>query len=208
MYEYCRWLFCVCSCCSVCIIMMEMTASRISFLISCLRQSMVRRKITGTTQVVESCNRLEFCTTPMWLKFLAHGCCQAKIIDIPSPTIRGYFSQSSWRVCNNYNSRVKVFRIWKHSAKQSTVIVIKEPKCRFYRVIVSLRMAWILLQLHWRFLLTKLGNCLFMVAGIGQTIIFSSCFFLLSFFFSSPNLSGQRLDVYHTSTHGVALVRI
>ena len=31
--------------------------------------------------------------------------------------------------------------------------------------------------------------------------------FLLSFF-SSPNLSGRRLDVYHTSTHGVALVRI
>jgi len=31
--------------------------------------------------------------------------------------------------------------------------------------------------------------------------------FFLSFF-SSPNLSGQRLDVYHTSTHGVALVRI
>ena len=45
---------------------------------------------------------------------------------------------------------------------------------------------------------------------IGQTIIFSSCsFFLLSiFFFSSPNLSGCRLDVYHTLTHGVALVRI
>jgi len=34
-------------------------------------------------------------------------------------------------------------------------------------------------------------------------------FFLLSFFlFSSPNLSGRRLDVYHTSTHDVALVRI
>jgi len=29
-----------------------------------------------------------------------------------------------------------------------------------------------------------------------------------SFFFSSPNLSRRRLDVYHTSTHGVALVRI
>jgi len=27
-------------------------------------------------------------------------------------------------------------------------------------------------------------------------------------FFSSPNLSGRRLDVYHTSTRGVALVRI
>ena len=30
----------------------------------------------------------------------------------------------------------------------------------------------------------------------------------LSSFFSSPNLSGRRLDVYHTSTHGVVLVRI
>jgi len=30
--------------------------------------------------------------------------------------------------------------------------------------------------------------------------------FLSSIFFSSPNLSGRRLDVYHTSTHGVALV--
>ena len=29
-----------------------------------------------------------------------------------------------------------------------------------------------------------------------------------SFFFSSPNLSGPTMDVYHTSTHDVALVRI
>ena len=28
------------------------------------------------------------------------------------------------------------------------------------------------------------------------------------FFFSSPNFSGRRLDVCHTSTHVVALVRI
>jgi len=26
--------------------------------------------------------------------------------------------------------------------------------------------------------------------------------------FSSPTLSGRRLDVYHTLTHGVAVVRI
>jgi len=44
---------------------------------------------------------------------------------------------------------------------------------------------------------------------IGQTIIFLPCdfylsFFLSSFFLSSPNLSGRRLDVYQTSTHGVA----
>jgi len=35
--------------------------------------------------------------------------------------------------------------------------------------------------------------------GLGQTIIFSSCgFFLSSIFFSSPNVSGRTLDVYHT----------
>jgi len=34
-----------------------------------------------------------------------------------------------------------------------------------------------------------------------------SFFFLLSFF-SLPNLSGRRLNVYQTSTHGVALVQI
>ena len=46
--------------------------------------------------------------------------------------------------------------------------------------------------------------------GIGQTIIFLPCgfFFLLLSFFSSPNHSRRRLDVCHTSTHGVALVRI
>jgi len=44
---------------------------------------------------------------------------------------------------------------------------------------------------------------------IGHAIyIFILWFLLSSFFFSLPNLSGQRLDVYHTSTHGVALVRI
>jgi len=35
-------------------------------------------------------------------------------------------------------------------------------------------------------------------------LLYSSSFFL----FSSPNLSGRRLDVYHTSTHDVVLVRI
>ena len=35
--------------------------------------------------------------------------------------------------------------------------------------------------------------------------VVSSSFFLL---FSSPNLSHRRLDVCHTSKHGVALVRI
>jgi len=42
-----------------------------------------------------------------------------------------------------------------------------------------------------------------------RAIIFLPCgFYLLSIFFSSPNLSGRRFDVYHTSTHGVDLMRI
>jgi len=46
---------------------------------------------------------------------------------------------------------------------------------------------------------------------IGQTIyIFILSFVFSSFFFflSLPNLSGRRLDVWHTLTYGVALVRI
>jgi len=51
--------------------------------------------------------------------------------------------------------------------------------------------------------------CLWSPYVIGQTIyIFILSFVLLSFFLSSPNLSDRRLDVCHTSTHGVALVRI
>jgi len=47
--------------------------------------------------------------------------------------------------------------------------------------------------------------------GIGQAIIFCPVVFIFFspfVFFPSPNISGRRLDVYHTSTHGVALVRI
>jgi len=58
-------------------------------------------------------------------------------------------------------------------------------------------------------------HCIFMVALCNRAdhyifmlwfVLLSSFFFLL--FFSSPNLSGRRLDVYHTLAHGVALVRI
>ena len=62
---------------------------------------------------------------------------------------------------------------------------------------------------------TKVRFCksLFMVALCNrETIYIFMLWFvlLLSFFlfFSSPNLSGRRLDVYHTLAHGVALVRI
>jgi len=47
--------------------------------------------------------------------------------------------------------------------------------------------------------------------AIGHAIIFCpvvSSFYHLLVFFSSPILSRRKLDVSHTSTHGVALVRI
>jgi len=56
-------------------------------------------------------------------------------------------------------------------------------------------------------------HCIVMVAlwNRADHYIFALWFLRLllsSFFFSSPNLSRRRLDVCHTSTHGVALVRI
>ena len=38
--------------------------------------------------------------------------------------------------------------------------------------------------------------------------IFALWFLSFFYLFSSPNLSGRQLDVYHTSTYGVPLVRI
>ena len=45
---------------------------------------------------------------------------------------------------------------------------------------------------------------------IGQATIFLPCGFFFFFYllFSSPNLSGRKLGVHHSSTHGVAVVRI
>jgi len=52
-----------------------------------------------------------------------------------------------------------------------------------------------------------MGAMLFMVALCNKADHYIFILFLLSFF-SSRNLSGRRLDVYHTLAHGVALVRI
>ena len=50
-----------------------------------------------------------------------------------------------------------------------------------------------------------MGRPLYFTPLVSIFLLSSSCFF---FFFSSPNLSGQRLDVYNASTHDVALARI
>jgi len=59
---------------------------------------------------------------------------------------------------------------------------------------------------------STLGEVLVMVALWNRAyhyifiLWFPSIFYLI--LFSSPNISGRTLDVYHTSTHGVVLVRI
>jgi len=64
---------------------------------------------------------------------------------------------------------------------------------------------------------SALYDCFVMAALCNRgAIIFLPCDFYLSIylsvylllFYPSPNLSGRRLDVYHTLTHGVTLVRI
>jgi len=55
---------------------------------------------------------------------------------------------------------------------------------------------------------TNVQSCLWPPYGIGQAITFLPCDFYFLLFFSSPRLSGRRWDVYHTSTHGVALANL
>jgi len=58
---------------------------------------------------------------------------------------------------------------------------------------------------------TKLSLIMAALWNTAGHYIFVQCFLLLSYFFlsfSSPILSGRRLDVCHISTHDVALVRI
>ena len=50
--------------------------------------------------------------------------------------------------------------------------------------------------------------CLVMVALCNRETIYIFMLWFVLLFFSSPNLSSWRLDVYHTLAHGVALVRI
>jgi len=63
-----------------------------------------------------------------------------------------------------------------------------------------------------------MGRPLYFTAVVSMFLLFLSLWplpsdfylssFFLSIFFSSPNVSGRRVDVYDTFTHDVALVRI
>jgi len=82
--------------------------------------------------------------------------------------------------------------------------------------LVAFRRGWVSLSQHFRESGRPLGIFFgwrktkhIMVALCNRADHYIFILFLSSFFFfSSPNLSGRRLDVYHTLAHGVALVRI
>jgi len=72
---------------------------------------------------------------------------------------------------------------------------------------------YILSCIHLQAMIYDIGFIMAALCNRGAIIFLPCSFFLLlllssSSFFSSRNLSGRRLDVCHTSTHGVALVRI
>ena len=64
------------------------------------------------------------------------------------------------------------------------------------------RSIWAYTSFHNRFVMVALCNR----ANHYIFILWFLLSFFVFFFFSSPNLSGRRLDVYYTSTHRVALV--
>jgi len=71
--------------------------------------------------------------------------------------------------------------------------------CELFANSLSVKMQSITLQLSWPPCVAD-ADIIFLSSGF--------FFYILSIFFSSYNLSGHRLDVYHTSTHGVALAWI
>ena len=70
--------------------------------------------------------------------------------------------------------------------------------CTVHSVNITVFLLLVIVYIYWRFFITAA------LCNRGA-IIFLPCDFYLSFFFSSPNLRGRRLDVYHTLAHGANL---
>jgi len=121
----------------------------------------------------------------------------------------GSFHSSLWKTDDWLIDRSLACRCTVQSLLRSlvrqTLRHLRLRRVRFMLFISLLRAATV----HWQ--LTNVTVVMAALCNSGAIIFLPCGFFLLSsssFFFSSPNLSGHRLDVYHTSTHGVALVRI
>ena len=103
----------------------------------------------------------------------------------------------SWTICKSFSPRCRQITM---PVPHHSVFKVGCPSCRPTNSVKALKA-----DSHW-----SKSALLWPPYAIGHAIIFLPCdFYLLSiFFFSSSNLSGRRLDIYHTSTQGVALVQI
>ena len=100
------------------------------------------------------------------------------------------------------SSRLKWYKNYKNRLRLAKVV--KNKMSRFYGSVCYL---WPLCVADADIIFL---SCFFMVALCNRAdhYIFALWFLSIYLLFSSPNLSGRRLDVYHTLTHGVALERI
>ena len=108
---------------------------------------------------------------------------------------------------------------WRNCYFGRNCYVVEIWFCVHWQSVVMLEcLVWLLnttLNLMTLFILVlRVSRTVFMAALCNRGPLYFcpviSVFYLSSifFFFSSPNLSGHRLDLYHASTHGVALVPI
>jgi len=121
-------------------------------------------------------------------------------LDVPIPffsvkAIINYFTERRTCVYAAVSDFRKAFDIVNHFKLYTTLINSDVPL-----IVISVLVTWYCKLFVMAALCNRAGHYIF-------ALWFLSFFLLLSFF-SSPNLSGCRLDVYHTSTRGVALVRI
>ena len=113
----------------------------------------------------------------------------------------------------SYSRSLSLFRLHR-SCRQAAGVLVWKQQCEA----AAVWRGWINCQTHHHYcrqltlLIGLFGSVLFLLWPpyvIGQAIIFCPVVSSSSiFFFSSPILSRRRLAVYHTSTHGVAVVRI
>ena len=116
----------------------------------------------------------------------------------PMCTISIVFAK--WRQCTRRHSAM--------SAKQFAICIVKSCRPKVAQVQYYSPGGF---NVHGRAHWYHLANTIEPSICDGDAVLYHCGFFLLSFFlsfFTSPILSHRRLDVCHTSTHGVALVQI
>ena len=98
--------------------------------------------------------------------------------------------------------RLLIVMLWRLIQRQRIARGVHQPRTFFAVPIETVNLSTVSVVCIHNMVIPYRRSFLWSPYGIGQTIIFSSrdFFYLLSsFFFSSPNLSGRRLDIYHTS---------